>query len=34
MAKKGKKLGKFPEIPLVIIYKISNEDILRIPSPQ
>jgi len=28
MAKKAKKLGKSSEIPLGIIYKISNEDIL------
>jgi len=32
--KKGKKLGKSPEIPLEIIYKISNEDILRLKPPQ
>jgi len=29
-----KKLGNFPKIPLGIIYKISNEDILRLQSPQ
>jgi len=34
MAKKGKKLGKSPEIPLRIIYKISNEDILKLKSHQ
>jgi len=32
MAKKGKKIGKSPEIPLGIFYKISNEDILRLKS--
>jgi len=34
MSKKGKKIGKCPEIPLGIIYKISNEDILRLKYPQ
>jgi len=31
--KKAKKLGKSPEIPLGIFYKISNEDISRLKSP-
>jgi len=36
MAKKGKKKikGKSCEIPLGMIYEISNEDILRLQSPQ
>jgi len=34
MTKKAKKLGKSPEIPLGIISKISNEDILGLQSPQ
>ena len=34
MVKKAKKLGKSPEILLGIIYKISNEDVLRLKSPQ
>ena len=32
--KKAKKLGKSPEIPLGIIYNISNEAIFRLKSPQ
>jgi len=33
MAKKGKKIREIPRNPLGIIYKISNEDILRLKSP-
>jgi len=32
--KKAKKLGISPEVPLGVIYKISNEDILTLKSPQ
>jgi len=34
MAKKGQEIREIPRNPLGIIYKISNEDILRLPSPQ
>jgi len=32
--RKTKKLGKSPVSPLGIIYQMSNEDILRLQSPQ